>query len=530
MNAFVGTGALIRLILRRDRILMPVWILFLSVVPLFLASSIKQLYPTADGLARYAAESKGNSTFSMLYGQITVPTLGGMAFWRSATGMTILGVIALLTVIRHTRTEEEAGRRELIGATVVGRQAPLAAALTATLAACLAVGVLVALALASQDVPAGRALVAGLAWTAAGWMFAAVGAVAAQLTGGAGAARGLALSVLGVAFVLRAAGDANDNWLAWLSPLGWTYRMDPFGSPRWWVFAAAAVVLGALVGLAMWLSGRRDLGAGFLPDRPGPALAPPSLSSPLGLAWRLQRASLLAWTVVLAAFGAVFGGVAETTINLFEDNKNLADIFERVGGRSGLGDAFFAGIMSIAALFVAGYAISAALKARAEESDLHSEAVLATGTGRPSWLWSHLVFAILGPTVAMAACGLAAGLVYGASAGDVGGQLPRVLASALVQLPAVWVLAGLTVALFGVVPRLAQALGWTALAACIFLGQVGAMLQLGQALLDVSPFTHVPKVPGGDVSAVPLLWLGAVAALLVTAGLVGFRRRDIPVI
>jgi ABC-2 type transport system permease protein len=529
MNALAGTGALIRLILRRDRVLMPVWILFLSLTPLLLATSIRELYPTAEGLAQYAAESDANSTFSMLYGRIGVPTLGGMTFWRSASGMTFLAAIAVLTVIRHTRTEEEAGRRELVGATVVGRQAPLAAALIATFGACLATGALVTLFLSSQDVPVGGAVITGLAWTAAGWMFAAVAAVAAQLTDGAGAARGLALTVLGVAFVLRAAGDVNNGWLAWLSPLGWTYRMDPFGSPRSWVFAAAGVVVVGLGGLAWWLSGRRDLGAGFLPQRTGPASAPHSLGSPVGLAWRLQRGSLLTWTVTMAALGVVFGGVTKTTVDLFQDNDRLGEIMERLGGRGALSDAFFAGMWSIAALFVAGYAIAATLKLRTEEASLRSEPVLATRTGRLSWLSSHLVFAILGPTVAMATSGLVGGLVYGASVDDIGGQVPRVLASALVQMPAVWVLAGVTVALFGVAPRLSQPLGWTALVLCIFLGQIGAMLQLGQAFLDVSPFTHVPKVPGGDLTVAPLVWLLVVAVALVGAGLVGFRRRDVPI-
>ncbi|HEY2948647.1 MAG TPA: ABC transporter permease [Micromonosporaceae bacterium] len=529
MNAFVGTGALVRLILRRDRVLMPVWILFLSLTPVLLASSIKLAYPTAAGLAQYAAESKNNATFSMLYGQITKPTLGGMTFWRSASGMTFLGLIALLTVVRHTRTEEEAGRRELVGATVVGRQASLAAALITTFAACLAVGVLVGLGLLSQGVPGGGAVIAGLAWTAAGWMFAAVGAVAAQLTEGAGAARGLALSVLGVAFVLRAAGDANNSWLSWLSPLGWTYRADPFGSPRWWVFIAAAAVVAVFGVLAMWLSGQRDLGAGFLPERTGPAEAGPGLRSALGLAWRLQRGALLAWTTAFAVLGLIFGGVAKTTVDLFEKNERLGDVFQRLGGRAGMSDVFIAGMMSVAALIVTGYAVSAALKLRTEEASLRSEPVLATKTGRFTWLSSHLVFAIFGPTLALAVCGLIAGLTYGASVSDVGWELPRVLGAALVQLPAVWLLAGLTVALFGLLPRLAQPLGWTALAVCLFLGQIGALLRLGQALLDVSPFTHVPKVPATDLSAVPLLWLAGIAALLMVAGFVGFRRRDIPV-
>jgi ABC-2 type transport system permease protein len=52
-------------------------------------------------------------------------------------------------------------------------------------------------------------------------------------------------------------------------------------------------------------------------------------------------------------------------------------------------------------------------------------------------------------------------------------------------------------------------------------------MQLSQWVLDVAPFSHIPKVPGADVSATPLAWLLAVTAVLVAAGLVGFRRRDL---
>jgi hypothetical protein len=40
---------------------------------------------------------------------------------------------------------------------------------------------------------------------------------------------------------------------------------------------------------------------------------------------------------------------------------------------------------------------------------------------------------------------------------------------------------------------------------------VGASMRLGQWLLDLSPFTHIPKAPGAAVSATPLVWLLAVA-------------------
>ena len=40
-------------------------------------------------------------------------------------------------------------------------------------------------------------------------------------------------------------------------------------------------------------------------QRLGPAVATPNLNSPLALAWRLQRGTLLAWTVGFAVLGAV---------------------------------------------------------------------------------------------------------------------------------------------------------------------------------------------------------------------------------
>jgi ABC-2 type transport system permease protein len=128
----------------------------------------------------------------------------------------------------------------------------------------------------------------------------------------------------------------------------------------------------------------------------------------------------------------------------------------------------------------------------------------------------------------MSASGLAAGLAYGGSTGRVGSEAPRALAGALVQLPAIWLLAALTVAGYGLLPRLAPAVGWGALAGCLLLGQVGALLQVSSWLLDLSPFAHVPQLPGGSVSAAPLLVLVTGAAALVAAGLLAFRWRDVP--
>jgi ABC-2 type transport system permease protein len=534
VTALTGTGKLVRLILRRDRLLLPLWTLSFGLLMIAVASSFAGLFPTAAARQEYADASASNAGFIALYGPLHGASLGELATWRAGFYPVLVGLVGLLTVIRHTRTEEETGRRELLGATVVGRHAGLAAALAATLGANLILAAVVALGMVSQGLPAAGSLALGLQFAAAGFMFAAVGAVAAQLTTGAGGARGIAVGALGAAFLLRVAGDVSGqagsglSWLSWLSPIGWAHRIRPYGGERWWVLALPVALTALLAVMAVALSARRDMGAGLLPPRPGPATAAPGLRTPLALAWRLHRGLLAGWTAGFAVIGVVLGGAGATVGDMVGDNQGLEDIFTRIGGRAGLANAYLAAVMGILGLLAAAYAIQAALRLRGEETAGRGEPLLATAVGRLRWAGSHLAFSALGSAAALTAAGLTTGLTYGLSTGSVGQDLPRVLAAAVVQLPAVWVLAAVAVALVGLLPRLAPA-AWGALAVCLLLGLVGAALQLDQRLLDVSPFTHVPKLPGTAVATAPLIVLVAVAVMLAAAGLVGLRRRDVAV-
>jgi ABC-2 type transport system permease protein len=145
MSAFAGTGALIRLILRRDRIALPIWIVMPALLAVGVASTFTNLYPTAQARQAFAAQVASSPGETALLGPVYAPTLGGLVAWRwLVPGVVVLGLANLFTVIRHTRTDEEAGRRELLGSTVTGRHAPLAAALITTLIADLVAALLVA--------------------------------------------------------------------------------------------------------------------------------------------------------------------------------------------------------------------------------------------------------------------------------------------------------------------------------------------------------------------------------------------------
>jgi len=125
----------------------------------------------------------------------------------------------------------------------------------------------------------------------------------------------------------------------------------------------------------------------------------------------------------------------------------------------------------------------------------------------------------------MTIVGLCAGGAYAASTHDVSKVWP-VLVGALVLVPAMWVLSGVTMALIGMAPE-RSALAWAALAACAVLGQLGPILQLPDQVLRISPFANVPKLPGSALEIPPLAILLSIAVALTAAGMWGFRRRDI---
>jgi ABC-2 type transport system permease protein len=532
VSAFDGTGALVRLVLRRDRVVLPLWVVVLGSLPIFYASATMSLFPTAAERATYAQGLRDTPAELALVGPVFGSSAGALSVWRSGFLLVLLALASALTVVRHTRVEEEAGRRELLGATVVGRQAPLTAALLVTLAADLAVGAIAAAGLPAVGIVGAGNIVFGLGLAVCGLTFAGVAAVTAQMFETAAAARGAALATLGGAFLLRAVGDAVGgsagsrlSWLSWLSPIGWVQRTRPYAGERWWILLLPLVLAIVLLAAAQRLTEHRDVGGGLFASRPGPARAAASLRSALALAWRLHARALLGWTVGFAVMGLVLGAAANSVDEQFGTNQRLTDLLARLGGNGAMTDAFLASAFAIMAFAAAGYTVSATLRLRAEETALRAEPLLATGVRRLGWAASHLVFAFGGAAFVVLITGLSAGLAVATSTGDAG-EVLRLVGAALAQLPAVWVLTGLAVALVGLAPRWSSA-AWGALAVFLLLGQIGEVLDLDPRLLDVSPFTHVPKLPGGHFSATPLFWLLGVAIALSLAGLAGLRRRDI---
>jgi ABC-2 type transport system permease protein len=531
-TGLTGTGELARLAVRRDRIALAASVYVITVAVAGTAWTFKKLYPTAAGRAALAAAGGSNPALRFLYGRLSGSSLGALTTWRYGIWAGIFAaLVAIFVVIRHTRSDEEAGRLELAGSTAVGRQAALVAGLVTAAAPVIAVSVLLCLALPLVGLPAGGSALLALGIGCCGLAFTGVAAVTAQLTASARTARGIALGVLGVAFVLRGVGDAAGaaglSWLSWASPLAWIQLAQPFAAGRWWVLGLPLAVAAGGTGLAFELAARRDQGAGLLPDRPGRATASAFLRGPFGLAWRLQRGALLGWAAGYAFTFAASGAAAKGIGQLFGTSSALEHEFTRLGGQAAITDAYLAALMLLAGLVAAAYAISVILRLRTEETGGLAEPVLATATGRIRWALSHVAVAVAGTVLLLAVAGVAAGLGYGLRTGSAGPELARMTGAAMGQLPSVLVLAAVAIAFFGLLPRACAAGAWTALGLVVLINLFGQVLQLSHWILDVSPFTHAPRLPGGTLSAAPLAWLCGIALAMGVAGLIGLRRRDI---
>ena len=526
LTGLTGTWFLIRFTARRDRVRIVLWIVAVIGLVLVMAASVQGLYPTQRDLDGAAAAATGNAAAIAFNGPVQgLDTAGGeVAFQAGAMGLTLIGLMSLLLIVRYTRFEEETGRTELMRAAILGRDAQTAAALVLVTAMNLVIAVAVASGLVGLGLPTVGSVCFGASFLAVGVVFTSLALVTGQVTDNSRVASGLAGIVLGAAFALRAVGDIHGSGASWLSPIGWVQKARPYAGERWWPFVVPVVVVLALLAVARTLTARRDWGAGLIRPRPGAFRAAPALGRPLGLALRLNRANLLGWTVSLLALGAAYGTIANDIRSFVADNQTMQEMLAAAGGAD-LTDAYLGTAMLILALIGCCFPVQTLQRLRAEETALHAEPVLATPTSRLRWMGSYLAVALVGGVVVMTAAGLGVGVPYAIETADAG-HVFGLVGAGLAYLPAIGVLTGLAVALYGVAPRALPA-AWVLLVGCFVVGFLGQVLKLPRWMVELSPFQHTPQLPAASLSVPSLAVLTAIALVLTGIGALAVRRRDI---
>ena len=503
-----------------------VWMVVLIAGMVGTAGSIAGLYSTPEKIHTYAQAVTAGDALVAINGRVEgIDSLGGVI--QDEFGFLaafLLPLLGISLVAQSTRSEEEAGRLEAVLAGRVARHVPVLAALTLATAAIFVTVIAFALGLIAFGVPATRSILYAASLGALAFVFAGLATLLAQVALHSRGVYTWGLLILAGAYLLRGVGDVTKTWVTWLSPLGWAEKAAPFGDMRWWTLLIPLAVGGLLATLAVLVAGRRDLGSSLLRGGAGSARATTWLRSPLGLATAIHRPAVLGWLAGAVILAGTMGALAQQFNDAILGNPAMAEALGLSGAQPV--DEMVALTQLYIAIIATGYAVQAVGSLRGEETAGRLEMRLSGNLSRMRWLAAHGLVIVTGlvAIVVVSSVVLAAGMA--ASMGTAV-NLGRVLWAGAAYLPAELLVGGLALALFGLRPRAFPA-GWAAVAFVAFIGFLGPGLKLPELLLDLSPTTHVGNPPMGTVEALPLVLLGAIAAVFGVAAAVGFRRRGVP--
>lgn len=530
-STLIGTGTLLRFMLRRDRIRTSTWVLGIGLMGFYFAHAIQILADSEQELVSVA------TMYTAPVGRMMVGPGFGMdaptyeRFFAAGYVLFIYILVALMsvfTVVRHTRAEEQAGRAELVRTNVVGRHATLTATLILVTAANLIVAGIIWVAAFSAGYSAeGSALVAAGGF-AVGLFFSGVAAVSAQLSESSRGASAMAGGLIGLAYLIRMGGDAAEvggNALSWFSPLAWAQQTAPYVEDRWWPLLLPTGIAIVLMGLGYWLSTKRDVGASMLPTRLGRPEASPSLGTAPGMATRTLLGSLRGWGLSLLLAGLMFGSFAQTMVDAADGlPAEMAQIF--AGEDMMLG--YLAYMALFMAVFVAAAGVSSIQQLKGEENRGRAEYAMSAPIGRSTWLGAHLTVLLIGLLLMLALVGAGMGLGALASLEQDGGRyFGELFLASLAQGPAVLAVIGIVTALFGWGPRIASTVGWVIIGFAAVMTSFGGLLELPDIILDLNLFGHLAEYPVEGIAWAPVLWLSAIGVVGILLGFVGWKRREI---
>jgi ABC-2 type transport system permease protein len=489
----------------------------------------RDAYPTVADRLGFARSFANNKAIRLFYGEPhDLLSVSGYAAWRVGGTLAIAAAaFGLLAAVRALRTEEDAGRMELVLACGLGRRAAYLAAMVAIAAGVAILWLAETAGFIAGGLPVGGSAYLALATVSVVPVCVGVGAIASQLAPTRRVALELGGAVVGVLFLLRTIADtaSGAGWLRWTTPLGWAEELRPFSGPRPLVLLLPVVSSALLLALAARLSARRDIGTGVIPTRDAAAPRLRLLSSPSAQALRSERPSLLVWLTGIAVFSIVLGTISKTISSQGISNGIREQIAKLGSGSILTPSGYIAFVFIFFILAVSLFACAQIGAARREESEERLETLLAQPVGRVHWLGGRLLLASCGA----AALSLAAGVLtwVGASSQGVAISLPRMLEAGANCLPVALLFLGLAALAYALVPRASGAVAYGLVTVAFLWDLVGALLGVPRWLVDLTPFEHVGLVPTQPFRAGAAAVMVAIGLAAAVAALAAFRRRDL---
>ncbi|NLB41304.1 MAG: ABC transporter permease, partial [Clostridiales bacterium] len=331
---------LTRFILRRDRIRITVWVISIVISTILFGAMLPGLYPTGTERQIMAETMKNPAITAMLgpgYGLDNYTDGAMMAHFMLLFTALAVAIMSILLTARHTREDEEEGRTEMIRSLPVGRLSNLAGTIMVVTIAntVLTLGTGIGLySLGFESMKLEGSLLYGACLGAIGIFFVSLTGLFAQLTSDARATTGYSFGCLILAYIVRGIGDAGNETLSLISPLGLILRSEVYVNNYWWpVFITLGISI-IIFGVSLYLNSIRDMGASFIPNKPGRRKASVFLRSPLGLALRIQRTSIISWVVGMFILGVSYGSILGDLEGFLASNEILMQMLPSAEGVS----------------------------------------------------------------------------------------------------------------------------------------------------------------------------------------------------
>jgi ABC-2 type transport system permease protein len=556
---FDNTVRLVRFILRRERVSAIIWLLAIILMMAAMGPGIDAMFPEGEARESIVQMYDNPIMIGMMgpaYG-IDNPTTGSIyAFMMLLWSVMAVAIMNIIMVVKHTRSDEEHGRAEVVRSLPVGRLANIHATMIAAGIINAVLAVLLGLALAATGIDGmnfAGSMMCGAVMGAAGFVFAAITAVFCQLSFHSSGALGLSFLSLGVFYMLRGYGDLSAEWLSLMNPLGLAQRAKVFVDNDPIPVLVLLLSAAAIAALAYKLNSIRDLGQGFIPARPGRREAKKSLLSPFGFSLRLTRNLIIIWTITMFALGASYGsfmgeidqmvgdspgylmlmGIPETVLEELTDYEKRDIIIDAFG-------SFVNVIMAVIALVPL---IMLSLKLRSEEKLGRLEHIISRSVSRTKYLSGFVIIAFVSSIILQlcTALGLYGGVAAAAESNPF--LLDKIILANLSFLPALWVVMGLAVLINGLFPKI-TGLVWGYYGLVCFLTLTSNMPDVPDFLASLSPFGFVEgvKVTNFDLAdlferlgmplasdsfnLLPLIIMTGIAAALTIIGFITYRKRD----
>lgn len=506
-----------------------IWSGLLALVIASGASTYHSAYADPTARKLFAQSVAKLPALQALYGRaIGVDTAGGFLAWRYGDMVTLsVALWALLAVTRLLRGDEESLRAEVLVASPLSPRRLMGHQLAAVALGCLLMwAVMVAVSVAS-GLPAGGSVLFGLMVASGGLVFGAIAALTSQLFGTRRRASGWAGAILGASYLVRAVGDGSTRlrWLGWLSPLGWTERIEPFTGADLVPLALVAGTTTALVLAAVILREHRDTGSGLIDERAGSSATRP-VRSVAAIAWQLSKGALIAWTVGVTIGMFVLGYLTNDVVVFTRDNAAIDDMVKKMFGFSMSEPAGYLGLaFTVAAMVLGVYAGSHLVAARDEEAGRRADNLLVAQVSRARWLGTRIALAV-GATLGLALA-TAVGAWLGVLASGAHISLYDSLRGTFNVVPAALFFGGLAVLAFGLVPRTTSYVAYGSVALGYVVQIVAGLSSAPAWLMDLSPFWHISPVPARSPNLGASVAFVALAVALTAAGLAAFTHRDV---